>query len=74
MGWRDDDAMALAMMASLANGSGGNGNGGHCCHCAVAVDATAIISSSALTLVAKTSLLPLPSTVAFINNDCYRRR
>ncbi len=25
MGWRDDDTMASAAMASLANGGGGNG-------------------------------------------------
>ncbi len=28
VGWRDDDAMALVVMGSLANGGGGNGG----CH------------------------------------------
>jgi hypothetical protein len=29
VGWRDDDALASTVMASLANGGGSNG--GHCC-------------------------------------------
>jgi hypothetical protein len=32
VGWKDDDAMASVMMASLANGGGGNG-GRHCQLC-----------------------------------------
>jgi hypothetical protein len=43
-------------------------------NCAVAVDATATIPSLALTAAAKAPLLPLPSTDASINDDCYCRR
>jgi hypothetical protein len=42
-------------------------------NCAAAVDATATIPSSALTVAAKTPLPPPPLTVASIDNDCYHR-
>jgi hypothetical protein len=42
-------------------------------NCAAAVDAIATIPSLALMVAAKTPLLPPPSTVASINNDCYCR-
>jgi hypothetical protein len=43
-------------------------------NCATAVDATATIPSSALTAAAKTPLLLPPSTVTYIDNDCYCHR
>jgi hypothetical protein len=67
VGWRDDVAMAqwlfqtmvAAVMAVIL------------VNCAAAVDVTATIPSLALTAAAKT-LLPLPpSTIAFIDDDCY---
>jgi hypothetical protein len=39
--------------------------------CAATVDAAATIPSLALMVAAKMPLLPLPSTAASINNDCY---
>jgi hypothetical protein len=43
-------------------------------NCAGVVDATTTIPSLALTAAAKTPLPLLPSTLASINNNCYRRR
>ncbi len=43
-------------------------------NCTVAVDATATIPSLALMAAAKMPLLPPPSTIASINDDCYHRR
>jgi hypothetical protein len=53
--------MVVATMAVVVN-------------CAAAVDAVATILSLALMMAAKMPLLPPPSTVPSMDDDCYHRR
>jgi hypothetical protein len=69
VGWRGNDAIALAAMASLADD--GSSNGCNILNCPVVVDAAATILSLALTVAAKTPLPPPPLTTAFIGDGCY---
>ncbi len=66
----NDDTMAVVVMASLINGSGGAAAMAFVgIDCAAAVDAATTIVLSSLTAVANTPSLPLPSTVAAVNDS-----